>query len=345
LRENAFLKWMSSSTKSDWWNDSGKPAEINAAISNGATGVTLNPLLLNRTLQGMRDYWEPKLKNIPKSLKGSQRAEEIARIITCEAASLVEPIYRKTGGELGYVCAQVNPGSAYDSEYMFEMAKRFHSWAPNIAVKLPVTRAALDTLEECAALGMTVVMTVGYTVAQSIAVAERYEKGLARAKANGVTPGKCFSVIMIGRLDEYLKEVAIDNRAKATVDDIFQAGVTVTKRAYAIYKKNNYKPKLIASGLRLGVQAENLAGGDLLFSLSPNIQEQVLNLQGPFQEKINIPTSKDVLERLMTVRDFVKAYEPDGLTIDEFIGYPPAQRTLTQFNEVGWLSMENFGLE
>jgi transaldolase len=342
--ENVFLRWMTTSTKSDWWNDSGKPEEIKVALSNGATGVTLNPLLLNRTLQGMKEYWESKLKDIPKSLKGSQRAEEIARIITCEAASLVEPIYKKTEGRLGYVCAQVNPGKAYDSEYMFEMAKRLNSWAPNIAVKLPVTRAALDTLEECTALGMTVVMTVGYSVAQSIAVAERYEKGLIRAEANGITPGKCFSVIMIGRLDEYLKEAAIDNRTKAIEDDIFQAGVTVTKRAYAIYKKNNYKPKLIASGLRLGVQAANLAGGDLLFSLSPNIQEQVHNFKGPFQEKINIPTSKDVLERLMTVRDFVKAYEPDGLTVDEFIAYPPAQRTLTQFNEVGWLPMETYGL-
>jgi len=344
LTENAFLRWMASNTKSDWWNDSGKPEEIKTAISNGATGVTLNPLLVNRTLLELRDYWKPKLEHLPKSLTGSKRAEEIVRIITCEAASLVEPIYKETGGELGYVCAQVNPGKAYDSEYMFEMAKRFNSWAPNIAVKLPITRAALDTLEECVAIGMTIVMTVGYSVSQSIAVAERYEKGLARAEANGIRPGKCFSVIMIGRLDEYLKEAAIDNRAKATEDDIFQAGVTVTKRAYSIYKKKGYKPKLIASGLRLGAQVANLAGGDILFSLSPNIQEQVLKIQEPYEEKIDIPTDKDVVDRLMTVKDFVKAYEPDGLSLDEYIAFPPAQRTLTQFNEVGWLQMETYGL-
>ena len=62
-------------------NDSGNPDEINAAIANGATGVTLNPLLLGRTLFDRSDYLNPKLKGIPGSVKDSQRAEEIARII------------------------------------------------------------------------------------------------------------------------------------------------------------------------------------------------------------------------------------------------------------------------
>jgi transaldolase len=342
LAENAFLKWLASETKSNWWNDSGNPDEINAAIANGATGVTLNPLLLGRTLFDRSDYWNPKLKGIPGSVKDSQRAEEIARIITCEAASIVRPIYEKTKGNLGYVCAQVDPGKAFDSEYMFNMAKRLNSWAPNIAVKLPVTKAALDTLEECAAIGITVVMTVGFSVAQSIAVAERYEKGIKRAEKNGVAKGKCFSVIMIGRLDDYLIEAAVDNGSKALKEDVVKAGVAVTKRTYGIYREKGYKPILLPSGLRLGNQAAQLAGGDLLFSISPGIQKQLQAFGEPFTEQIDAPVEKDVIDRLMTIRDFARAYEPDGLSEDEFIGFAPTQRTLTQFLEAGWNLLKTY---
>lgn len=342
MSENAFLRWMSSKTQTSWWNDSGDPDEINDALANGSMGVTMNPLLVKRALFGRPEFWNPKLKGIPDSLKGNDRAEEIARRITCEIASMVEPIFKKTNGAQGYVCAQVNPAKAYDSAYMFDMAKRLHAWAPNIAVKLPATKAALDTLEECVALGMTMVMTVGYSVAQSIAIAERYEKGAARARANGIKPEKCYAVVMIGRLDDYLREAAIDNASKAVEDDIVQAGVAVTKRTYAIYKEKDYKPILLASGLRKGFQAPELAGGDILLSLSPAIQEMVQVYKEPFTEKIDVPVKKEVLDRLMTLRDFVRAYEPDGLSLDEFIGYAPVQRTLGQFTEEGWSPLTTY---
>ena len=44
---------------------------------------------------------------------------------------------------------------------------------------------------------------------------------------NGVKPGECFAVIMIGRLDDYLREVAADNRAPVSESDIRQSGLAV----------------------------------------------------------------------------------------------------------------------
>ena len=45
----------------------------------------------------------------------------------------------------------------------------------------------------------------------------------------------------------------------------------------------------------------------------------------------------------MTVREFSRAYEPDGMGTDEFITYGVTQRTLAQFIESGWLKLESFG--
>ena len=103
---------------------------------------------------------------------------------------------------------------------MFDMAKRLNKWSPNIAVKLPVTAAGLDALEECAAIGITVTATVSFTVPQAVATAERYRKGLVRAKKAGITPGKCFAVLMVGRLDDYLRDIAHDRKAEIAESDI-----------------------------------------------------------------------------------------------------------------------------
>ena len=59
------------------------------------------------------------------------------RIVVTDAAKRLEPVYRRTAGAQGYVCAQVNPSLAGDRAAMEDMARRFDAWAPNIAVKLP----------------------------------------------------------------------------------------------------------------------------------------------------------------------------------------------------------------
>ncbi len=62
----------------------------------------------------------------------------------------------------------------------------------------------------------------------------------------------------------------------------------------------------------------------------------------PRELRIEAPVASDVVERLRQMPDFVRSYEPDGMTPAEFVGFGPTQRTLCQFCEVGWKLMENF---
>src|SRR5204863_6536603 len=124
-----------------------------------------------------------------------------------KAADALLPAFKTGDGRSGFVCAQVNPVRASDRACMDAMAHRFRAWAPNIAVKLPATAAGLDVLETCIAQGISVTATVSFTVPQVVAVAERHRAGSVRARATAVEPGKCFAVIMIGRLDDYLREI------------------------------------------------------------------------------------------------------------------------------------------
>jgi transaldolase len=225
---------------------------------------------------------------------------------------------------------------------MYAMAKRFHAWAPNIAVKLPATAAGLDVLEDCVAEGITTTATVSFTVPQVVTIAERHRAGIERAKERGIEPGKCFAVIMIGRLDDYLREVAHDNQSEVDESDIRQAGLAVTKRAYAIYKERGYEAVLLVAALRGQYHLTELTGADLLMSIHPSYQQQFLAENLPREERIDAPIPADVIERLSAMPEFVRSYEPDGMEPAEFVGFGATQRTLSQFSEVGWKLMESY---
>jgi transaldolase len=254
------------------------------------------------------------------------------------------PQYESTKGRWGYVCGQVNPVRAGDRETMMAMARRYHAWAPNIAVKLPVTAAALDVLEDCAAEGITVTATVSFTVPQVLAVAERYQRGLERAREAGKKTGRCFPVLMIGRLDDYLREVAHDRKAKVEETDIRQAGLAVAKRSYALFKERGYEAVLLPAALRGIYHMTELAGAEMVMSTAPNIQALLLEPGVPREKRIDKPIPGDVIRRLETISEFVRAYEPNGMTPEEFITYGPTQRTLASFMDAGWALIEGIKL-
>lgn len=344
MSENKYLQWSYSDTQADWWHDSAIIEELEDALANGAVGLTTNPLLIKLSLFARPEVWRPMLGHIPAALTPTEKAEEIARVITSHLAAKLLPIFEKTKGEKGFVCAQVNPTRAGDAAFMLEMARRLRQWAPNICIKLPVTAAGLEVLEECVAEGMSVCATAGFTVPQALAIAERHMLGLARAAQNGVKPGKCFAVVMVGRLDDYLRDVAHDRKAGVRESDIIQSGTAVIKRAYALFNERGYKAILMPAGMRGHYHLTALAGAAMSMSVAPKIAAMALEIPHPWVEHIDEPVAADVIERLQTIPEFVRAYEPDGMNPADFITYGVVQRTLSQFAEAGWLPMEGYAI-
>ena len=341
--EPDYLQWLIGSTRTAWWHDSADPAELALGLKRGAVGVTTNPYLANLALCKNWALWANEIgEALAQKPEAESKAEALTRIVVTAAANMLVPQFERSHGERGYVCAQVNPARAGDRDVMLAMARRFHAWAPNIAVKLPATAAGLDVLEDCAAEGITVTATVSFTVPQAIAIAERFRRGIERARRNGIRPGKCFAVIMIGRLDDYLREVAHDSRATATESDIRQAGLAVTKRACSMYRERNYEAVLLVAALRGAYHMTELAGAEIIMSIAPKYQEILLRESLPREERIHREIASDVVERLSTMPEFRRAYEPEGMTPPEFIAYGATQRTLSQFTEVGWGLLESF---
>ena len=343
MKQTGYLQWAVEETQTVWWHDSAEPGELERGIQRGAVGATTNPFLAQLALFQNKETWAQEIESVLlKDLEPERKAERLMGIAVTSATKQLLPEYDRSERQMGYVCAQVNPIRASDRDSMFAMARRFSRWTPNIAVKLPATAAGLDVLEDCTAEGITCTLTISYTVSQVIAIAERHRQGIQRAQRNGIEPGKCFAVIMIGRLDDYLRNVAHDSKADVKESDIRQAGLAVSKRAYSIYKQRDYEAMLIVAALRETYHMTELAGAEIIMSIGPSYQELLLSDEFPHEERIEVEIASDVIERLARLPEFVRAYEPDRMRSEDFIAYGATQRTLTQFYESGWKLLENF---
>jgi transaldolase len=269
------------------------------------------------------------------------KAESLMRIAVTHAAGKLQPVHDRTSGESGWVCAQVDPALAADRAGMVEMGRRFAAWAPNVAVKLPVTAAGLGALERLCAEGITVTATVSFSVAQAMAVAEAHLRA-AGGRGAGRRAGKCFAVLMIGRLDDYLRDVFRDADAGVPEADIQLAGLAVAKRACVLYRERGFPAKVMVAAFRQARQVAELCGADAVLSIHPKYQKSLLAEPLPRRELINEEIDDGVMRRLSGQGEFLRAFDAGGLPVREFLSYGLTQRTLTQFTESGWKLLEAF---
>ena len=343
MATNRYLQWLSSGTASVYWHDSAIVEELDAAMANGAVGMTTNPFLIATTLKARPDFWRDELGPMPAELRGDARAEEwIARVTGWLAKNKLAPL-RGSEKYAGYVCAQTNPCRPGDTEGMIATAKHYASNAENIVIKFPATHGGLEAIEACAAEGLNVAATVSFTVPQVLAMARAYERGRERAIASGIKPGIGIAVLMVGRLDDYLRDVMNDTRAAATEADIRWAGTAAIKRAYSIFGQEGYTCALMPAGCRGGYHIRELAGADMVMSIAPGIAGALAG-EDAFEERIAEPVEQGILDRLCTMPEFRKAYEPDGMSIDEFITFGSCNRTLDQFVLMGWNVLKDLEL-
>jgi transaldolase len=127
-----------------------------------------------------------------------------------------------------------------------------------------------------------------------------------------------------------------------SASDIQQAGLAVSKRAYQIYKAENYEAVLLVAALRGTYHMTELAGGELIMSIHPRYQEILLGPGVPREARIGLPIKSEVIDRLSAMPEFVRSYEPEGMKPQEFISFGAAQKTLSQFDQVGWAMLEAF---
>lgn len=340
-----YLQWLTQNTPTKFWHDSAIPAEIDAAMANGAMGVTTNPVLTYKTLQAVPEFWQPMVDEIPRDLTPTEHAEALLKMVATYAAGKFQSVFEETGGQHGYALGQLDPNICNDSEKMIAQGLRYASWAENISVKTPSIQSALPLVEELASRGIAVCTTLNFSVSQAMAVAEAYMKGRAKAIAAGITPKPIFVVQQGGRLDEYLLETAKDSNLDLDPEIIRNAGNAICKKVYTLFKERNIPAVVMPAGLRGVHHLTSMAGADMTFSLQARIQQMAIEADPERVCHIDEEIPQSVIEQLYRHPEFVRAYEEGALKPEEFLSFGVTQKTLSQFLWTGWVPLETYQKE
>lgn len=320
----------------DIWNDSCAQAELAYAIERGAVGATSNPPIVLDVVSKEKAYWGPRVRELAAA-NPTWTATELAWAVVGEmgvrGAALLEGIHTATGGRKGWLSLQVDPATYMAPVRMVEQGVFLAGLAPNIQVKFPVTSAGIVALEEATARGVNVNATVSFTVPQAIAAAEAIERGLARFEAAGGDPSTLAPcvVIMIGRLDDWVKVVAERDLLSITPGVLDWAGIAAMKRAYATFVERGYRSRLLAAAFRNHLHWTELVGGDLSLTIPYSWQVRYNQSGIEPRARIDLPVDAAILAELNTIPDFRRAYEPDGMTPAEFDAFGATARTLRGF--------------
>jgi transaldolase len=312
-------------TATDYWNDSCSIEELAYAIEHGATGATSNPTIVGEVLQKEMPHWRDRIAEL---IATSPRAteDEIAWLLIEEMAAKASQLLLGKGR----LSIQTNPKLYRDADRLVEQGLHFASLSPNMQVKVPATRAGIAAIEELTAQGVTINATVCFTVPQALAVGAAVERGLERrGDAGDMTP---VCTIMVGRLDDWLELAAAKAGTLLTPGVVNWAGIACVKRAYPIYKERGYRTRLLAAAYRNHLHWSQLIGGDIVLTI-PYKWQRLFNASDiDVKPRFDDPVPEHALEELTAkVPDFLRAYEPDGMTIDEFDGFGATRRTLRTF--------------
>ena len=331
------LHQMTQTTPTCLWNDSASIQELTYSLEHGAVGATCNPVIVLGVLKKEMAVWRERIQGLIVERPAASEEEiawEIVREMSAKSAALLRPVFDSQGGRNGRLSIQTDPRLYRDSKAIVAQAEEFSRLAPNMIVKIPVTRAGIPAIEEATYRGISINATVSFTLPQAIAVAEAVERGLKRREKEGKDISSMGPVctIMVGRLDDWLK-VAME-RENISVDPGYLewAGVAVLKKAYRIFRERGYRIRLLSAAFRNHMHWSEFIGGDVVISPPYSWQVRFNSSDIAVQSRIDTPIDARIVDELTRkFSEFRKAYEEEGLRIDEFDSFGATRRTLRQF--------------
>ena len=336
------LARMARTTPTEYWNDSCSVAELEYATANGAVGATSNPTIVGEVLKKELDAWKPRIRAIRAerpTLTDVEIAWEIVEEMSVRGAAVLMPVWQREHGRKGRLSIQTNPTFYGNAQRMLEQGRYFDTLAANIMVKFPATSAGLQAIEEATFHGISINATVSFTVPQALAVGQAVERGLARREATGLDTTSMGSVctLMIGRLDDWMKTICERDDIVLNPAAPNWAGLAVFKRAAAIYRERGYRTRLLAAAYRHHLHWSELIGGDVSMTIPYAWQRRFNASAIEVRPRFDDPVPAAYIDELLArIADFGRAYEPDGLTAEEFDTYGATVRTLRGFISSYW---------
>jgi transaldolase len=209
---------------------------------DGLAGVTSNPTIFYKAMSES-PYYRDELAALKRdaTLSPEERYERLAVPDIQAACDLLRPLYDTTGGEDGNVSLEVSPALANDTARTVAAAKRLRAMVnrSNVLMKVPATPAGIAAIEELIGQGVSVNVTLMFSLAHVQEVAQAYIRGIECWTRNGGEAQRVKSVasLFLSRVDTLVDKKLDTSRGNAVASLRGKAGVALAKLAYREHKK------------------------------------------------------------------------------------------------------------
>ncbi|MCH4250380.1 MAG: transaldolase [Microbacteriaceae bacterium] len=251
----ASLAELSAAGVSVWLDDlsrerltTGGLAELTRTRS--VVGVTTNPTIFAGALSHGDAYREQVGELVAAGASLDETVTALTTTDVAEACDVFAPIFTSTAGEDGRVSIEVDPRLAHDTAATVAQARALWERVdrPNLMIKIPATKEGLPAITQVIASGISVNVTLIFSLERYREVISAYQAGLEQAIAAGIDPSGIHSVasFFVSRLD-----VEINRRLEAigTPEALGlrnRAGLANAQLAYGVFTDSLQEPRWTA---------------------------------------------------------------------------------------------------
>lgn len=209
--------------------------------SRDVVGVTTNPTIFAQALSSGSRYDE-QMRSLAQEGANAEDAVFAATTDDVRAAcDVLYPLYESSQGVDGRVSIEVDPRLAHDAEQTAAMAKTLHQKVgrDNVMIKIPATQAGLEPIAATLAEGISVNVTLIFSLQRYREVINAFMVGLERALENGHDLSKIHSVASFfvsrvdSQIDARLEEIGTDQALELKG----KAGLANARLAYQVFQE------------------------------------------------------------------------------------------------------------
>ena len=296
------------------WLDSIEPQLVKKNRAMGATGATSNPIIISGILEsGSQD--DDMTALMDKGGDDEHVAWAMTDKLVSSAQSVFLPVWEQTKGNDGYVSFELDPlledlqlapkSIAERSRRYVELGKKWAAGQKNRMIKVPATPGGLGALEELAAAGISLNVTLIFSERQYKIARENVWRGAQRRK-NGTAAFKSVYSIFVSRVDVYTEKYVptLSSAAQGIV------GIVNAKRLWQLNqefwkdKKLPLQQEIIfaSTGTKKPTDppdkyVEALAGSDIQTN-PPATNDAVEKLNKTYTRKIDQMPPKSVIDEI-----------------------------------------------
>jgi transaldolase len=218
--------------------ESGSLAEL--IKSRAVSGVTTNPTIFAGAFS-KGDAYATQLAEL--STRGASASEAVFEATTQDvrmACDVFADVYQSTNGVDGRVSIEVEPGIAMDSAKTIAQAKELFKAVDreNVMIKIPATVPGLSAITEVLAAGISVNVTLIFSLQRYALVIEAFKDGIKKANQNGLDISKIHSVasFFVSRVDTEINKRLEAIGTKQALDLKSKAALANARLAYELFE-------------------------------------------------------------------------------------------------------------